>query len=256
MEVRIRIVGPIVLTPGVDGSALVQAVIAAARPDVQVDCVYLDAGPASVESEYDEALAVPDIVRKVIGAERDGCDGVVIDCMGDPGLYPARQAVSIPVLGPYQTAGHLAASLGHRFAVVTVVDAVVPMFWDRAAVYGFRDHLASVRVVHIPVLELHADRRRMVDRIVDESAAAIREDGADTIVFGCTGMAGVADAVATALAARGLDVPVVDPAIAALKACEALVDMRLHPSRRAFPRPAPKPVAGYPGLSIEHSAAR
>jgi allantoin racemase len=40
---------------------------------------------------------------------------VVIDCMGDPGLFGARECVSIPVLGPMQTAMGIAAMMGHKF---------------------------------------------------------------------------------------------------------------------------------------------
>lgn len=252
---RIRVVTP-ASAPGLgQGHEAIADILAAARPDDRVEHVQIERGPASIESEYDEAMAVPDTLRLVREAEREGADGVVINCMGDPGLYAARQLVSIPVVGPYQAAGHLAAGLGHRFSVVTVVDAVVPMFWDRAAVYGFRDHLASVRVVGIAVLDLGASRARMTDRIVEEARRCVREDGADTILFGCTGMTGVARAVEAALLAEGIAVPVVDPAPAALKLCEILVDLRLAHSRRAFAPPAPKPVPGYPDLTGGHRAS-
>lgn len=249
---RIRVVTPVTAKEFGEGADAVSDMLASARADDHVDHVQIERGPASIESEYDEALAVPDTLRRIVEAERDGVDGVVINCMGDPGLYPARQLVSIPVVGPYQAAGHLAASLGHRFSVVSVVDAVVPMFWDRAAIYGFRHALASVRIVDIAVLDLERNRERMVERmverIVEEAARAVREDGADTIVFGCTGMTGVARRVAEALRGQGFDVPVIDPAPAALKVCELLVDMRLSQSRRAFPPPAPKGMAGFPDL--------
>lgn len=243
---RIRVVTPVTDRCLVENGESIHDILAAARPDDQVDHVQIEHGPASIENEFEEAMAIPDTLRKIVEAERDGIDGVIINCMGDPGLYPARQLVSIPVVGPYQAAGHLASSLGHRFSVVTVVDSVVPMFWDRAAVYGFRDHLASVRVVDIAVLDLDRERDRMVSRLVEESARCVREDGADTIVFGCTGMTGVASRVAEALRSDGLDVPVIDPAPAALKLAELLVDMRLGQSRRAFPFPnAAKAMPGY-----------
>lgn len=219
-----------------------------ARADDQVDHVMIDEGPASIETEFEEAMAVPDTVRKIVEAEREGVDAVVINCMGDPGLYPARQAVAIPVVGPYQAAGHIASSLGHRFSVVTVLDSVVPMFWDRAAVYGFRSKLASVRTIDIPVLELEKDRERMTRDLVEAASAAVRDDKADVVIFGCTGMSGVAADVQRGLLARGLDVPVIDPAPMALKVAEVLVDLGVSQSRRAFPFPDQKPLPGYPGV--------
>ena len=59
-------------------------------------------------------------------------DAVVIDCMGDPALGAAREATSIPVLGPAQTSMHLAALLAHSFSIVTVLDSVVPLLEDLA----------------------------------------------------------------------------------------------------------------------------
>src|SRR3546814_4706331 len=86
-------------------------------------------------------------------------DAVIIDCMGDPGLKAAREVVSIPVLGPSETAMHLAAMLGHRFSIVTVLDSVVPMIDNLAKLYGMADKLASIRVIDIPVLDLESDRK-------------------------------------------------------------------------------------------------
>src|SRR3546814_9887298 len=40
------------------------------------------AGPASIECEFDDAMAVPGIVAEAIAAERAGADAVSIDCMG------------------------------------------------------------------------------------------------------------------------------------------------------------------------------
>jgi allantoin racemase len=248
LALRTRIVTPVTAPLFGPGSRLLDDLVAAARPDNRVDHVQIDEGPASIECEVEEALAIPDTLRKIVDAERDGVDAVVINCMGDPGLYPARQLVRIPVVGPFQAAAHLAMTLGHRFAVVSVVDSVVPMFWDRAAVYGVRSHMASVRVVDLPVLELEADRERLVARLAEQGAAAILADGADTLVFGCTGMTGVAADVASALARRGIDVPVIDPAPAAVKWAELLVDQRLAASRRAFPPPPVKACVGYAGV--------
>ena len=59
----------------------------------------LDQGPASIECEFDEALSLPDTIRKAIEAEQSGANAIIIDCMGDPGIHACREVVSIPVLG-------------------------------------------------------------------------------------------------------------------------------------------------------------
>lgn len=80
------------------------------------------------------------------------------------------------------------------------------------------------------------------------------EDRADTVVFGCTGMTGVARAVSELLGQRGLNVPVIDPMQAALKFAELLVDLHLAQSQKAFPRSdSRKPMTGYPGILVDPS---
>ena len=52
------------------------------RPDLEVSYSLLDIGPATIESEVDEALAIPDTIKKAIEAEKSGVDAIIIDCMG------------------------------------------------------------------------------------------------------------------------------------------------------------------------------
>jgi allantoin racemase len=223
--------------------------VAAARPDTEISVVGLDRGPASLESEYEDALAVPDILGKVSAAEAEGVDAVIIDCMADPGLSPARELASIPIIGPAQTSMHLAAILAHRFSVITVLERDIPLFYRLARRYGLNSNLASVRPVNIPVLELDRNRERLIGALVEQSVKAVLEDGAHIIVFGCTGMSGLAKEVEQALAEQGYAAPVVDPSLAALKLAEALVGMGLSHSKRTYPPPPPKEVIGYPQVA-------
>lgn len=102
---------------------------------------------------------------------------------------------------------------------------------------GLGERLASVRAVNIPVLEL-VDTERAVRALVEQSAKAVREDGAHVIVFGCTSMIGLAGDVERGLEEQDItDVPVIDPATLAVKIAEALVDMGLVHSKRSYPVP-------------------
>jgi allantoin racemase len=214
----------------------------AARSDTELSVVCLDKGPGSIESNYEMALAVPDTVGKVVQAERDGVDAVVCDCMGDAGVEEAREMVSIPVIGPGETSMHFAAMLGYRFSVVHPLDRMNPLFDHLAAKAGATGQLLSVRAVNIPVLELD-DLPRLRKGLVEQSVRAVREDGAHVILFGCTGMAGLATEVEQGLREYGItDVPVIDPAILALKIAEALADMGLSHSKRTYPPPPEKEI--------------
>ena len=216
------------------------------RRDTELSHVELEHGPASIESEFDEMLASPQTVARIIEAEREGMDAVVINCMGDPGMLAGREAVSIPVIGPCEATMHVASMLGHTFSVITVLEHLRPMFENRASVYGLRDKLASVRAVEIPVLELESDRERLVRALTDEAVQAVEQDGAHVMIFGCTGMLGTAAAVERQLAAQGYDdVPVIDSMVWAIKMAEAIVDMGLRHSKRTWPTPPEKAIAGY-----------
>jgi allantoin racemase len=244
---QIRVVTPITTTGFTEASDFEPL----ARTDTGVSQTNLDVGPASIESAFDEVLAMPDTVAKVVQAQREGVDAVVIDCMGDPGLHAAREATSIPVLGPAQTSMHLAAMLAQNFSVITVLDAVVPLLENLAREYGLAQKLCSIRTVDIPVLELE-DRERMMGALVDEAIAAVAEDGAHAIVFGCTGMRGCAAELRSRLDGLGYPgIPVIDPVIAAFKIAEAIVDLGLAPSTRTYPTPRSKEIVGY-DIPVEH----
>ena len=72
---------------------------AVAAPTTTVVGVTSEIGPASIESHYDEAVAVPGVLRAIERGEREGVDGYVIACFGDPGLDAARELATGPVLG-------------------------------------------------------------------------------------------------------------------------------------------------------------
>lgn len=206
---------------------------------------FLEHGPPSIESEFDEAFAVPGTIARAIEAEIAGADAIVIDCMGDPGLKPIREVVRIPVLGPAETSMHLAAMLGHSFSIVTVLDAVKPMLVNLARLYGVHEKLASVLAVDVPVLEL-AERLTEVQQALAESAlVAVERDGADVIVLGCTGFLGCAAAISEHLVEAGYDVPVIDPIPATVCVAEAIAKAGLTHSKRAYATPRTKSLVGY-----------
>ncbi len=222
-----------------------EAYIRAARADTSIRTVGLERGPASIECDYEVALAVPEILLRIDEAVREGVDGIVIDCMMDPGLEAARERVAIPVVGAAESSFHLAAMLAERFAVVTILERDVPLLQRLFDKYGVTQKVAGIRVIDIPVLDLAREEAQVANRAAAVAREAIRRDGAQAIVFGCTGMRGVADAVRRALAGCGCAVPVIEPSLAALKLAESLVDMRLSHSKLTYPTP-PLKVVLYP----------
>jgi allantoin racemase len=109
-------------------------------------------GPASIESAVDEVLAAPGVVNSAIKAEKDGVQAVVIDCMLDPGLDAAREAVSIPVIGCGEAAMRAA---GTNFAIVTVLQRQERTFADLARRYGMADRMTEIDDRQFHALDWH-----------------------------------------------------------------------------------------------------
>lgn len=249
--VHVRVVSPIT-TRGFRSDAALKAL---EGPGLSVSGSQIDRGPGSIECEYEAAMSAPDTILRIVEAERAGADAVVIDCMGDPALRAARETVTIPVIGPCQTAMHIAAMLGHTFSVVTVLRRLRPSFENAAAVHGLSSRMASCRAVDIPVLALETDMAATRAALVEEAMRAVELDGAEAVIFGCTGLLGCAGAVREGLLARGVDIPVIDPIPTAVNVAAALVRSGLSQSRMTFPLPPQKAMPGYPPLDLRPRAA-
>lgn len=201
----------------------------------EVSVVDVPDGPVSIESAYEEALSVPATIDRIMQCERDGFDAAIIGCFGDPGLEAARELTAMPVVGPCESSLLLAASLGHKFSVLTIFDSMAAGQELLAYKAGVRDKLASVRATGIPVLELMKDPERTKATLIETATRCVKEDRADAFLFGCMTMSflDLAEEVSRAVGA-----PAVNAGKAALKHAEMLVSMGLSHSKTAFPMPA------------------
>lgn len=206
------------------------------RTDFEVES--LKYGTVSIESAYDEVLNVPEVVRRVERAESEGMDGVLIDCMGDPGLSPARESVEIPVVGPARTSMLYASDISYKFSVLTVTKGAEKMIENLATDIGVGGKLSSVKSIEKPVLELE-ERGPLLDTLEQHSLEAI-ERGAHSIVLGCTAMVGIDEDLSVRLEGRGYDVPVIYPTAVSIKHLENLISLNLTHSPITYRRPREK----------------
>lgn len=237
LPLKIRIITPLCDVPeGMTASTLAEMEPLRAC-GLEFDVVNIASGPASIENHFDETFAAPFVVIESMKAEKQGIDAVIIDCMGDPGLMAAREAVSIPVIGPGEAAMHVAAMTGHRFSCISILDSVRSVFFAHAKIYGCIDKLASVRTINMPVLEIEENLDKLPELLFGQALKAVEEDLADTIILGCTGFLGVAEQLQTMLREAGYDVPVINPMpIAALTAATMVWGNAAH-SGHAYPQP-------------------
>ena len=206
--------------------------------DTSIDIINIEKGPESLECTYDEVWSELFTVQEAEKAEREGYDGVIIYCFGDPGLRAAKEKLNIPVVGINEPSIHIASILGDKFSIISPgptvrgISIVIALTKDKMKLYGFEHKCASVRSIGIPVLDLEKDKSREAERVFEEAKKAVDEDGADTIVLGCGGILGVEERIL-----KELKVPVVVPGVAALKICEDLICMGIAQSKHYFGTP-------------------
>lgn len=206
------------------------------QEDTELSTSQIVVGPPSIECEYDEAISATDILRLCKEAEEEGCDGIFINCFGDPAVKAARELVDIPVFGGFEPAMHLAMGLADKVAIISVMKNVLPMIEGEVAKSHFGGRVCCVRSIDIPVEELQ-QHDRLVAALIEDAIDAIKNDGAQAVALGCTAIVDVAEDVQTGLLAKGYNVPVIEAAQAAVMLLELSAKMHLKQSRITYMRP-------------------
>ncbi|OIH94504.1 aspartate/glutamate racemase family protein [Curtobacterium sp. MCBA15_001] len=234
---RIRVVNP--NTTAAMTETIGAAAAAVAGPGTTIQAVNPTMGPASIESHYEEALAVPGLLEQIALGERDGVDAYVVACFGDPGLDAARELAAGPVVGIAEAGFHAAAMLGRRFGVVTTLARTTGRAHELAERYGFAPLVTEIRACEVPVLELDDPASGARALVIDECRTVIA-GGADAVVLGCAGMADFCADVSRAIGA-----PVVDGVSAATVLAESLVRLGLTTGKHGeYSPPPPKQLTG------------
>jgi Asp/Glu/hydantoin racemase len=147
-----------------------------------------------------------------------GCDGVLLACFGEPGLFAMREVCPVPVTGLAEASMQAAAERGGRFAIVTGGERWKPMLERFAAMLGYADRLAAVRVVSLTGGQIAANRDGAIEMLAKACVAAVDEDGADEVILGGAALAGLAERIQPRVWA-----PVLDSVIVGAKRAAALM---------------------------------
>ncbi|MGE3538836.1 MAG: aspartate/glutamate racemase family protein [Candidatus Tectimicrobiota bacterium] len=200
------------------------------RPETQLDMYAADSGVPYVESSMDFYLSEVAVARKIVEVARLGYDAIVGSAFLDNGLDAARELLDIPVVGPAKTTMYMAATLAHRFAVITAAGDLPRHIWAFAKVLGVVDRVVAIPTLPCTVADFLRDESRSVSLMVDMGRQLMDDKGAEAIVLGCGASTGLARRVSQALG-----IPVLDPGLTAVKYAEMLVDLGLTQSKRAYP---------------------
>jgi allantoin racemase len=219
---------------------------------VNVDHVFIETGTASIENYIDDALVTPGTIKAAIEAERDGIDGIIVNCMCDPGVHAVREAVSIPVSGTAEISMHAASILGHSFGWIDVLESSRTMTLDLVARYGLHNRFGAFRAINMPVLEIESRKEETIALLAEEALKLVRDDHVDIIILGCGALFGCDSAMKIKinqyLNIQGgkCPVPIIDPLPLAINTMIAFVQSGLTHSKHAYPLPQNmKLVRGY-----------
>ena len=201
--------------------------------------------------EFVEAIEVLENVARAEAEER--CDAVLLGNIADPGLRPAREMASVPVLGLCETALLTACQMGASTGLVVANEKHRTRVLDNVALYGLGARVAAVEVMRVDrLLDLDAafaegPARQSVLAGFRAAAEACVARGAE-VVIPAAGVAMVLLAEAGVTEA-GRGAPVLNAAVALLKAGEAAVKLdrlmggRFTSRRGAYAQPPPGQIA-------------
>jgi len=200
-----------------------------ASPGTSVTVTSLPRGPASIEEPKAYAEVLPLIVEKAL-ENRDKYDAIIVNCFLDPGVDLLRGMIRKPVVGPCEASLALASMMARRIGIVTVGGDALWMIEDRVRGLGYGDKVIALEGIRLGVLDIDKDMNATLCELAKGCRRALSK-GAEAIVLGCTGLAGLARSIKEEIGA-----PVIDPAGAALKVAEGLVTLSLRVSKGADER--------------------
>lgn len=131
----------------------------------------------------------------------DGCDAIYLACFGDPGLLALREIAAVPVVGMAEAACREAAAAG-RFSIVTGGTAWQAMLVEFVASLGLAGTLASIRTTTATGGEIHRDPDAAFADLTAACRACAETDGAETVILGGAGLAGLAERIQPSVPVR------------------------------------------------------
>lgn len=200
-----------------------------AGPAVAVHTVTARFGAPYIACEASYAIAghaVLDAWAAAQADDEDAFDAILIACFGDPGLMALRECSAVPVTGLAEAAFVEAAKLG-PFGIVTGGARWQPILERLAHSLGFDKHLAGIQTVEESGAELARDSVAARAILTGACAQAVDRFGAQAIIVGGAGLAGMAQAIQP-----GCRVPLIDSVVAGVRHALSGLSPRVEETRR------------------------
>ena len=196
-----------------------------ARPDTEIDLHGVKVWSHGVVTyRYHAYLNTAQIINNAIKAEREGYDAFAQTGTLDLGFHEIREAVSIPVVFPIETALHIGALLAPKIGFLVMNPAFLGYLNEKAKSYGFQDRITPGGCANITPSELQRAFKnpKTVINELEAVAKKIGEQGANVLI--CAG-----NPITMLLVEQGVTelggVRVLDALGVLVKATELMVDL-------------------------------
>lgn len=205
---------------------------------------------------YVAAARLP-IVREA--CESGKYNAIILLGGGEPAFPESREIARkyrIPVTSCAFSQMHIASMLGNKFSVIDFAESHNMYYYDLVVRHRFAGRCASIRSIDYyharPGHEdestiadqreqaLRGEHSEAVDRSVVAAVAAIEEDGAEVITFGCSDAFWLQPFVQKRLDDMRWEVPVLEGYSCAIVLAKLFVDLGVDASGLAFPSDRPK----------------
>lgn len=212
-------------------AASVKEVVA---PDTRIDVKNINQGTSCIQSRVDLAVNAPHVIE-LIGKEAKNYDGVFVTDMDMCGVEQSRELVDIPVIGGFRASAYTAMMLSQKYAILTI-RGTHDLQNEHVRAFGIQGNLATISALDLGVYDLD-NKERVFDLLVSHALRAIKSNGAESIIFGCTGFVGYAEPLSRVLSEElSCYIPVIDPNHCAIKYLELLVLNKLRQSQISYPK--------------------
>ncbi|KAI0828030.1 Asp/Glu/hydantoin racemase [Trametes gibbosa] len=163
-------------------------------------------------------------------SEQEKYDAYLVACFSDHSLVGMlREHTTKPVLGIFEASVMQAIALGQPFGIVTT-----GVYWEGALTSGVKRIFGSegmarafvgVASTGLTARQLHEVEQGIVFEKIASATSRLVATGAKTIIMGCAGMSGMADAVRRG--SNGEDTRIIDAVRSGVTTLEGLVKTEL-----------------------------
>jgi allantoin racemase len=191
-------------------------------PGTEIIVKYLEEAPPSIESYHDAAISEKYLLDK-FEEWKEQYDGFIVACHSDVGVDLLRELTAKPIIGIGEASMLFALPLGHKFSILSLKRKKIPQKEDLVRKYGLENRCASIRITGLEVIATDEEKR---EKLIQEGIKAVKEDGAEVLILGCAGMAGLDKEIG-----KVVGVPVIDGVVSAIMIIESLIRYRVSTSK-------------------------